>query len=216
MHMLKIVASTDLHRLQKMDSEGIFLAYNEIISESEEKLKDYKNIYSTIDFIYLRIQQAIESNEKQVNFCHRDQMYIKEKVDGLSDELIKIIKTIESNGGDFKNSIDYEFTTSWHSKYYDLVEKQSNLGIIETELIIPFSETLRKEHDKKPYFPILYDFTSKSMVRYNHLKTNSNTFADEMGNIRSEMSESINKLKEINDKIKHAITIYISHWADGS
>jgi hypothetical protein len=93
------------------------LAYNEIINDSEIKLKDYKNIYNTIDFIYLRLQQAIDSNEKHIGFCHRDQMYIKEKVDGLSDELIKIIKTIESYGNEFKDRDDYKFLTSWHTKY---------------------------------------------------------------------------------------------------
>ncbi len=207
-HILKIIASEDLYRLQKMNSEGIFLVYNEIISGSEEKLKDYKNIYSTIDFIYLKIKQTIDSNEKQVNFCYRDQMYIKEKVDGLSYELIKMIKTIESDGGDFKNNIDYKFATFWHRKYCNLVKKQSNFGIIEKELIIPFSKKLEEKHDKKTYLSILYDFTSKSLVRYNHLKTNSNRFADEMENIRNEMSEHINYLKEINDKIKCAITTY--------
>ncbi len=210
-HMPKMTASTDLNRLQRMDTEGIFLAYNEIINDSDTKLKDYKNIYNTIDFIYLRLRQATESNEKHIGFCHRDQMYIKEKVDGLSDELIKIIKTIESYGNGFNERVDYKFMTSWHTKYYDLVEKQASLGDIEREMMAPFGELLKKEHDKAPYFPILYDFTSKIMVRFNHIRTNSISFADEMINMRSEMQETTEKLKEINDKIKRAITMYIVH-----
>ena len=216
-HMPKMTASTDLHRLQRMDSEGIFLAYNEIMSESEVKLKDYQNIYNSIDFIYLRIRQALVSNEKQISFCHRDQMYIKEKVDGLSDELIKVIKTIESHFSDFADRDDYKFLTSWHTKYYELVEKQATLGEIEKEMMLPFGEILRKEHDKMPYFPILYDYTSKTLVRFNHLKTNSISFAEEMNNMRNEMKTSIDKLNEINEKIKRAITKYILQgWVGGS
>ncbi len=210
-HMPKMTASTDLHRLQRMDTEGIFLAYNEIINDSEIKLKDYKNIYNTIDFVYLRLHQAMDSNEKHIGFCHRDQMYIKEKVDGLSDELIKIIKTIESYGNGFKARDDYKFLTSWHTKYYELVEKQAILGEIEKEMMLPFGDTLKKEHDRMPYFPVLYDFTLKTLVRFNHLKTNADSFADEMNNMRKEMKESIDKLKEINEKIKRAITMYIVH-----
>lgn len=212
-HYLKLSASTDLSRLQKMDSESIFSAYNEVIEEDGNKLKDYKNIYNTIDFIYLRIKQAIDSNEKHIGFQHRDQMYLKEKIDGLSDELIKIIKIIESRGN-FKDTIEHKFTTSWHSKYYDLVEKQATLGVIETELMIPYGETLRTEHSDKDYFPVLYDFTSNSIVRYQHLNLNSNTFANELANIRQEMTESITKLTEINERIKRAITMYKNNSRD--
>ena len=207
-HYLKLSASTDLSRLQKMDSESIFSAYNEIIDESENKLKDYKNIYTTIDFIYLRIKQAIDSNEKHIGFQHRDQMYIKEKIDGLSDELIMAIKLIESQGGNFKDTVEYKFITSWHSKYYALVEKQETLGVIETELMIPYGEILQTKHSQKNYFPALYDFTSKSLVRYQHLKLNSDKFAGELANIRDEMTESITKLTEINEKINRALKMY--------
>ena len=207
-HLLKMNASTDLSRLQRMDSEGIFSSYNEIIKESENKLKDYKNIYNTIDFIYLRVKQAIDSNEKYIGFLHRDQMYIKDKIDGLSDELIKVIKAIESHGCSFKDTVEYNFTTAWQSKYYELVEKQETIGGIETELMLPYAELLQSEHSQKNYFPILYDFTSKSLVRYTHLRRNTNQFAIELENIRSEMKESLEILNEINEKIKLAITNY--------
>lgn len=210
-HMPIMAASTDLNRLQRMDTEGIFLAYDEIISDSDTKLMDYKNIYNAIDFIYLQFQQAAESNEKHIGFCHRDQMYIKEKVDGLSDELIKIIIKIESDDKEFNAREDYKFMTSWHTKYSDLVEKQASLGEIETEMMSPFGELLIKKHDKEPYFTILYDFTSKIKVRFSHIRTNSISFAEEISKMRNEMKESIEKLNEINEKIKRAITIYIVH-----
>jgi hypothetical protein len=143
-------------------------------------------------------------------------MYIKKKVDGLSDELIKVIKTIESHFDAFADRDDYKFLTSWHTKYYELVEKQVTLGEIEKYMMLPFGDLLKKEHDKMPYFPILYDYTSKTLVRFNHLKTNSISFADEMSNMRNEMKTPIDKLNEINEKIKRAIIKYILQGGVGS
>jgi hypothetical protein len=51
----------------------------------------------------------------------------------------------------------------------------------------------------------------KVLVRFIHLKTNANSFANEMNNMRNEMKESIDILKKINEKIKRAITMYIVH-----
>ena len=203
-NLLPLVASVDIDRLQKMDTVEIFKAYDELIPSSNEKLKEYKNIFNSVDFISMRIKQGFNSNEKHIGFLHKDQLFVKENIEGLSDELIREIKQSENNIKDFNNNPDYQFFTKNHSKYYDLVESEAQLSQIETEFLIPFAEELRQNHSKKPFFFNLYVYTSKSIIRFNHIKMNATIFANDFFDIRKEMNESIEKLSEINEKIKRA------------
>ena len=200
-NLLPMVASLDIERLQKMDTVEIFNAYNELVPDSNEKLKDYKNIFNSVDFISMRIKQGFNSNEKHIGFLHKDQLFVKENIEGLSDELIKEIKHTEANVEDFNNNIDYQFLTRSHSKYYDLVESEAKLSQIETEFLIPFGKELRQNHSKKPFFFNHYVYTSKSIIRFNHIKVNATIFANEIFDIRKEMKEPIEKLTEINEKV---------------
>ena len=215
-NLLPMVASVDIDRLQKMDTVEIFNAYIELIPNSNEKLKDYKNIFNSVDFISLRIKQGFNSNEKHIGFLHKDQLFVKENIEGLSDELIREIKQLENNIKDFNNNPDYRFLTKSHSKYYALVESEAKLDEIETDFLIPFGKELNQNHSKKPFFFNLYVYTSKSIIRLNHIKMNSVIFVSEIFDIRKEMKKPINKLIEINDKIKLATTSNIGHLADGA
>ena len=60
LHMMSIFADNNLQRLQKMDTKDIFDAYHALIPESEESIKDYKNIYGTIDFLHLNMVNTLK------------------------------------------------------------------------------------------------------------------------------------------------------------
>jgi hypothetical protein len=205
LNLLPIVASIDLDRLQKIDSNEIFTAYNELIPNSESKLKDYKNLYNSIDYISLRINQAFNSNEKHISFLHKDQLYIKEMIENLSDELIKEIYNIEKSDDKYKQNPTYIFLTQSHEKYYDMVENQANLSLIETKFLNPFAQDLQKNRLYESY-PKLFHYTSKSMIRFAHIKMNSINFSNELSGIRNEMTAAINSLNENNEKLKRALT----------
>lgn len=207
-HLLNIIASTDLQRLQNMDTEEVFHAYYQIVPESQDKSVDYKNIYGSIDFLYLRHKQAIESTDKHVNFLHRDQMYIKETVEKLSNDLYKWIKHIETENKEFKTLPKYNFLVTHHQNYLKLIEEEAKLGILEESFLVPFGNELRKTYANEDFFGDLNDLATKAIIRFNHITRNSIEFAAELCDIRKEMSNSINKLTDIKEKLTSHNTAY--------
>ncbi|MDR7127688.1 hypothetical protein J2X69_000016 [Algoriphagus sp. 4150] len=199
-HKLKIKASDNLKRLQNMDTEEVFHAYHLVIPESDEKIKNYKNIYNCIDFLYLRLEQAIDSADKTVNFTYRDQMFIKEKIDYLSSVIY--LKINDLNKDPSKDPDFYSFLIHSHREYMKLVEGSSNIGNYEKDFLVPFGEDLRNRFLNHSFFNELIDLTSKALVRFNHMKVNASLFSSELKGLRKEMKDSYERLALINDEIK--------------
>ena len=198
-HLLKIVASNDLLRLQNMDTEEVFHAYHLIMPENDDKIKDYKNIYGSIDFLYLRLKQALDSTDKNVNFTHRDQMYIKDTVEHLSNEIYAWIKDLEKRS--LMDSPEYIFLVRSHKEYMKLIEDKAKIGNFETDFLITFGTELRQSFPKTDFFNEFNDLTSKAIIRFNHIKENATVFAAELRDLRNEMRNSIDTLTEINENL---------------
>ena len=204
-HLLKLIGSNDMLRLQKMDTEEVFHAYHLIMPDNSDKMKDYKSIYSSIDFIYLRIIQVIDSNEKHMGFKHQDHIQIKETIEKLATEMVKWIKLIESYDN-FNSFLAYHFLVKHHKQYMQLTNEIAHLGNFESDFLIEFGDELRKNFDKEIFFSDLYTLVSQAISRFNHLKSNTTIFATELSEIKSIMKEPIDRLVTINEKIKSHIS----------
>lgn len=201
-HLLRLIASNDLHRLQNMDTEEVFQAYYQVVPNNPEKNNDYKKIYGYIDFLFMSLKQTIESTDKQVNFVYRDQMFIKKTIESLTNQIYKWIKTIEKEESDFKSLGKYLFLVHYHMIYTQLIEEQSKLGRIEEEFLIPFGQLLLKDFKYEDYFGELHNLASKAIIRFNHLKMNSDNFANDLNNQRSLMKSAIESLAAIKNKLQ--------------
>lgn len=206
-HLLELIASNDLQRLQKMDTEEVFHAYHSIIPDSQEKIADYKNIYSSIDFLYMELKQSIDSVDKQVNFVYRDQLYIKDKIESLSTEIIKWIKDIEVKEGNYASLPEYHFLTSFHDVYQKLIDEKAQLGKIESNFLLPFGVELAKTYSRAPFFNDLHTLATQAGIRFNHVRLNATEFAKQLKGIRKRIETSLEKLEKINDKIKTTTSI---------
>jgi len=202
-NLLKIIASNDLDRLQSMDTQEIFHAYYWIIPNYDNKIDNYKKIYSSIDFLYLRLKQAIESTDKNVNFTFKDQMYIKETTEHLSNVIYAWIKELEKNNG--IKSQEYEFLVTSHKSYIKLIEEKAEICDFETEFLVPFGNKLRQSFSRAIFFSELNVISTKIILKYNHIKENSKLFSIELKDLRKEMNNSINVLKEINGIIENQL-----------
>lgn len=201
-HLLELLASNDLQRLQTMDTEEAFHAYHLIIPESHDKISDYKDIYSSIDFLYLRLKQAIDSADKHVNFIHRDQLYIKEKIENLSIEVIKWLKQIEvDRPNDFAEISEYKFLILYHNKYQVLIKSRALISAIETDFLIPFRDELRIHYNQTPFFHELNLLMTQTSIKFDHIRINSQAFSSDIAGLRKELSKSLEKLEKINTKI---------------
>ncbi|NWJ49451.1 MAG: hypothetical protein HXX14_01170 [Bacteroidetes bacterium] len=202
-HLLIHTANNDLERLQKMDSEEVFHAYNLIAKEADDKSKNYHNIYSCIDYLYLRSKQGTEQVTKHVEYTYRDQMRIKELLDGLLIDLFhwKIF---------FQNKPKGHLSTQFH--FFDLKSENfvnwETLGDLISEFVVPLEKELKENHLKEEYFPGLHNICVQAIFIYNHLVQNSVSFSKELVAIKSDIEPKIKILKTINTKLKSDISNY--------
>lgn len=201
-HLLRLIASNDLHRLQAMDTEEVFRAYFLVIPNNSEKNNDYKKIYGYIDFLFRSQKQTIESTEKQVGFVYRDQMFIKKTIEKLTNQMYKWIKRIEKEDPAYSSLGKYSFLVHYHMIYTQLIEEQSKLRRIEEEFLIPFGQLLLKDYKYEEYFGEIHNLASKAIIRFNHLKMNSDNFANDLNSQRSLMKNSFESLTAIKNKLQ--------------
>ena len=200
-HLLKITASTDLQRLQNMDTEEVFHAYHLIIPDSQDKEKNYINIYGCIDFLYMRNKQAIDSNDNHIKYVYRDQLFIKETIESLTNEMYKLIKLIETQEMGFDSLPKYIFLRSNYQIYMDLINSKVKLGVLETDFLLPFGDELRRNYSQEAFFGDLNTLVTKTLIRFNHVRDNSMKFSIELLGIRKEMEKAIGKLTKIKENI---------------
>jgi len=200
-HLLGKIASNDLKRLQGMDTEEIFHAYQIIVPENEDKDKDYKNIYSKIDFLYMRFEQALDQQDKRVSYIYRDQLYIKEIVETLASEIYRYIKDIEFKIPKFEEFPQYIFLLHSHKIYMDLSVNQSKVSEYEDGFLIPFAKELNESFKREYFFSDLNILSTKAVIKFNDVKMNSARFIAEILDIRKEMNDPIDKLNAIKEKL---------------
>lgn len=205
-HFLKLTASNDLQRLQNMDTSEVFQAYYQIIPDNSEKDKDYRKIYSFIDFLSMNQKQTIESTEKQVNFVYRDQLFVMQKIEQLTNQAYHWIKIIERENPDNYNLFpEYTFLISHHQNYMKLIEQQVRFKELEENFLIPFGQELLKDYSHSYFFAELHNLASEIISKFNHMKENASSFVQDLINQRGLMQNSIDSLREINLKIQQRI-----------
>lgn len=199
LHFLKVIASNDLDRAQRMDTQEVFYSYFLVIPDGEEKLKNYNKIYSSLDHLYLGMKQAIASAETRIKYVHDDHSFIKKTIDDLAASIYHRSIQLE---GDKARTAEYSFLVGTHKEYTRLVVDRADISLYETKFIYPLGTNLNKYFTRSDFFEAFHDAVSKAIVRYNHCRGNSIFFVKELREVKSELAESLKFLKEMVDRLK--------------
>ena len=207
LHLITKTANNDLLRLQNIDSEEVFYAYNQISKEKENNITSYHKIYGCIDYLTLRYSQEMEAFEKYVEYTNRDQRRLQKKFNKLSIKIFNWAKKYElrPNGTSDKR---YKFLVKHHMNYVQLTEQWSKLNILEQDFLIPFGKELLN-YEMEEFFLELHSLCLSTLYVFSHLKSNTILFSVKLPDIRNEMIEPIETLKAINEKIKNDIDKYV-------
>lgn len=179
-HYLIKTASADIDRLYRLSSENIYKSYTWLLGFLDSNINDFKNLFYSIDFLFLEMELLFSTNEKQLNFLHKDQLYIQNIINEIDNEIVKIIKELEINN---KGS-NYHYLISWRDKYIELTDKRVNITTIIENFVIPFIEDLRNEKSQELYFPNLNSYCSNIIVKYEHIISNSLRLSTELINAK--------------------------------
>jgi hypothetical protein len=200
-HLLELFASNDLQRLQKMDSQEIFNAYYSIIPETDDKIKDYKNIYGSIDYLYLEMNQTIESIIRRNDFVHKDQLIVKDLVDSIAIKTKKLINDVKTNKMDIENPALFKLLILNDGTINMLIASEFDFGKVETDYLLPYAKALRNNFSSCESTKDIYDLLCQALRKFTHIKLNSDVFMKDLLMKRAKSSATMEKLSVINKKI---------------
>ncbi|NQT78016.1 MAG: hypothetical protein HQ565_09900 [Bacteroidetes bacterium] len=204
-HLVTRLVSNDVLRITQMDSEEIFRAYLYLFGEGEETIKNYNNIYSSIDFVDEVLKQQMSAQEKHINYVHDDQSRIKDLLNSLADDVALTLKGIRYS---FDNPAEYDKEPAvidlvkLLDKYHELVQNNASLHQVEVEFSKPLRTILIKKHNMQKFTAFLADKSHKAAVLLNHIQYNSIAFAEDVEKIEDGLSEPITKLRDAYDAIE--------------
>lgn len=199
---LEILASNDLERLHKMDSIEMFNAYLAILPENNRLVKDYKNIFNSIDFLHSEMKQIIASTVERNKFVYQNQVDLKSTIDKLLIETKKHIQRIKTSIPNFEDESYYQFLVSKDKIIDELIlRKEIDLEIYEKKYLFPYGVVLKKSFITQESYNNLLDLISQSLRTINGMKSDSIEFHDNLMAKRSRLANSINMLNTLNKKM---------------
>lgn len=207
-HLINLIAFNDITRIDQMDSEEIFRAYLYLFGEEDENIKDYKNIYSSIDFLDERLKQQINSQEKHISFIHKDQTIVKDLINGLSGDIETILFRRRREINDEETYINDSVVKNLNkflNKYRSLVKEKAKLFQYETEFSKPLKESLLNDFKNYNFTDFLVNKSDKVAVLLEHIRFNSICYAKDVDRIKEQVKEPIEKLSERNKQIEKKI-----------
>ena len=117
-----IKVDESLNRLCTHDNKPFF---NAVSALSPELTDDLFKLYNSLDFFNLRIKQIFDQNEKHIHNQHKDQWYIKKKLDRVSYYLHDIIEY--SLNHSFSNEV-FEILMDFYLKFNVSVSKGTEVN----------------------------------------------------------------------------------------
>lgn len=207
-HLLDLIASKDLQRLQNIDTEEVFHAYLFILPDDKEKLSDYIKLLSSIDYLVMELEQSITSTEKQVNFVFSHQLYIKDRLETLYREIVTCINDIIKKNSKYSTSPEYLFLYKYSQKYEELINNRAQFEQFELDYLAPFNTDLDNKDVGSYNYSKLHTLANEAIIRFDHIRLNANVFVQDLKDIRSRTEKSISSLESINIKIKASTNNY--------
>lgn len=95
-HLVKILASNQLQRLTKIDTQDIFEAYIYLFKNNQDTIKKYIKLLNYLDFLEIRISQVFVSNESNVKAIGKRQDQMRVYVDQLYSDFPKFCNAEQS------------------------------------------------------------------------------------------------------------------------
>jgi len=202
-HLVSLIAFNDFKRVSQMDSQEIFKAYIYLFRESGDSIKNYHNIYKSLDFLELALKQQIRSLEKNHQFIHSDQTRVKDLINGLSDDIASTLFHLARQFEDdqYSNNPVVKVLEEYLAKYRELVLRRALLHDYELEFSKPFREIMIKRFRAYNYTDYLVDKSRKAAVLLENIRFNSLEFAKQVEMINENLETALIQLESLNKEI---------------
>lgn len=196
-------ASNDLERLNNMSSGELFQSYLSFFSETDEEIKNYKNIFSNIDYLNRVFQDFSKRVEKHQNYMSN---HFKTIVDCI-ENIVLIIGNFEnylisSNSSGYQETPEYKYLLYYKQFYIDSISKEPDFMEYKTHFFIPFQTTIFNNIHDLVFVETIIPHIRKGSNTLLTAELNSVKYAEACVDDSEDVQKSITYIKNISDKIK--------------
>lgn len=151
---LRLEANRDIKRLaDKMDQEGVYLAYLWKYKRTEKRYSEFKKLYNYIDYLDYLINDMIRSNERMLEFMWQR----KKQYQVTFKKLKELIQTL-SIDGNTKNECPgfVSFATERLNSFMDKILEDENIVESFAVVVDPIREYIAKNVRQHPKVTEIY------------------------------------------------------------
>jgi hypothetical protein len=197
-----VLATSDFSRLQNFDNRDLFKAYNEIDYSSENRIKDFKNLFNHIDYI-CKILPSLEARvEKRSTFLHADHTFIHDTIEEIIYHIGISTKHCRRTFPDiYKDLPEYIYLFNFESVYLKLIKEGFPIGKFKEEFIVPLHDTIDANISDQKFVDFLIFKIKAVLYRINNLELNSLKFSDDFLDCKEHIQIAIKFLKAFKLKI---------------
>jgi hypothetical protein len=149
-HDLKFVASKDIDRVHAMDSIQIFHSFRHKFSHEKLWIKDFKRMYSALDFIDAAFKSMIKIYQVYKDGLYERQLEIKDIMERLSDHMAVTLLEFKKNTG-YKDDEKFKFVNRWLLNFHKLIEEQVPISDYNSKFLDPLLRGVMEKYDGEPW-----------------------------------------------------------------
>lgn len=201
------IASYDISRLRNLDSIELFDSYVNIFQNTANKTKDYKNIFGQGDYIFEKLNEAKNQNERHRNFQHKDELFVRDCIEELYTRIGLRIKNFQIlYKGEFNELPEYIYLREFEEIYRSVSTGIADFTKIRDEYFTPLHDTILHNVEDINFADSLFVIVKKALGRLRNIEFNALEFGQDMKNLEIETKAAIEYLdkmiKEIEAKIE--------------
>lgn len=201
------VASYDVWRLRNLDSIELFDSYIKIFSNSQDRVKDYKNIFGSGDYIYEKLIEAKNQNERHRNFQHKDELFVRDCIEEIYLQIGLRSKNFQDKYGEKADGIaEFNYLSRFEEIYKSISDGVADFEKMRNLYLKPLHDTILENIEEVNFADSLFAIVKKALSRLQNIEFNALEFAKDMGNIESDTQKAIenlsNQIEAIEKKIE--------------
>jgi len=195
------VASKDIDRVHAMDSFQIFHAFRHKFSHQELWIKDFRRMYSDLDFIHAAFKSMVKIYQVYKDGLYKRQLEVKNIVEGLSDHLAKTLLEFKRSP-EYKEDEKFKFVNGWLLNFHVLIEEKIQISDYDSKFLDPLLKEVMKKYDGEPWAVTISFSCKKARLLLTDNKLDADESAESIGESAAQLQISKEGLELVISKIQ--------------
>jgi hypothetical protein len=194
---LKIIASKETERIHNMDSLKIFHAFRHKFSKEKDWIKDFKKLYTALDFIDGHLKEIVTVFENYRDSNYKRLIEIKSIIDSIPTYMANEMLEIRRSIPDYKDDERYKFLNESILQYHKLVDKKAKFIEFNSDFMDSVLKDVVDKYKFEPFATPIANKCKRARVLMTDVKIDSDDTADSIGDSPNLLKDSKEELERI-------------------